>query len=310
MVTLGACIRAAMLACQGRAFTIDVLVNGNRLLAEEAAEFVSNLPGVARSDAVRLWFVPLGDKAHTWNEYVHQIGPRNATTFFVDGYAEVRPDAFALIDEGIMNSPDALGATGVPTCGRSAKSLREEMINDGGIHGNMYALSADAMNEIQKTGFRLPLGLYRTDPLIGAVLMFRFAPSKFSWDRSRILVHPQATWFVKQDSIWSSGKLIGQFKRRMRQAQGRLENRAVREHLSIGRRAPETIERTINGLINQWIAAQPAQAARLFWVHPLTYLAAHKMKQEKDWSGAEAPAQLLAVSNSNLAVQEDARLAG
>jgi hypothetical protein len=308
--TLNACIQAAILACEGKSFTIDVLVNGNRALAEEAGQLVLNMPEAAPRDAVRVWFIPFGDKAHTWNEYIHKIWPKSATTFFIDGYAEVNADALALLSGALENEPNALAATGVPTFGRSAKTLRGAMINGGGIHGNLYALSTAAMVEFQEIAFCLPLGLYRTDSFIGAVLMYRFAPMKFKWDTNRVLVHPQATWFVKQEPVWSKQKLMGQLKRRLRQAQGDLENRAAREHLSIHRRAPETMARTITAFVNEWIAAQPSQAKRLFLTRPLTYFAARKIKQEKNWSEAEAPASLIAASNGATSVREDIRLAG
>lgn len=296
--TLIACINAAILACQGKCFTIDVLVNGNRALAESAAQAAANIRLMRPPDAVRVWYLALADKAHTWNEYVHQICPHSDTTFFIDGYAEVNPNALALLAEALDNSPDALAATGVPTDGRSAQVIRSSMIQNGGIHGNLFALSTYAMTQFQARKFRLPLGLYRTDPLIGAVMMYRFSPSKFCWNRCRIVVHPHASWVVKQDPVWSRTKLLGHMRRLLRQAQGELENRAAREHLSIRQLEPETMARTINGFVNEWTAAHPAQARHVFLTRPLTYFAARILKQEKNWFAATIPAQLLAVSNT------------
>jgi hypothetical protein len=47
-----------------------------------------------RNGSLRIWSITVGDKAFAWNEYLHRIWPASAMTFFIDGYAEVRSDAF------------------------------------------------------------------------------------------------------------------------------------------------------------------------------------------------------------------------
>ena len=88
---------------------IDVVVNGNRALAEEAGcvlmPFARHSRGRVRCP---VWHVELGDKAHAWNEYVHRIWPDAEIAYFVDGYAQVFPDAFELINNGLQSTPKAL----------------------------------------------------------------------------------------------------------------------------------------------------------------------------------------------------------
>jgi hypothetical protein len=304
--TLGACIKAALAACAGHEATVDILVNGNRALADEAAQLVATLaapPGVA----ARVWFIALGDKAHTWNEYVYRISKEGSLTFFVDGYAEVRPDAFRLIDAALAANSEALAVSGVPTCGRTAASLRAHMLKEGGIHGNLYALRAAAMQDLRKAEFRLPLGLYRTDPMMGAVLMYRFDPAAYQWDVKAIHVHPDATWDVRQGPVWTLSNMLVLWRRKLRQAQGDLENRAVREHMSIQKRAPREIPDTTRELVGNWIAGHPAQARKLMLFNPLAYYAAGKLRdQQRDWSSAATAPDLLATS----AAAQPARMAG
>jgi len=291
---LAACVRAALLACRGRRFVIDILVNGNRALAEAGASLLAGLDGVGPDDLLRLWHVPLGDKAGAWNHYVHRLWPGADTAFFIDGYVEVAPDALLRLHRALLAAPAALAASGVPTAGRSAGALRRGMLEHGGIHGNLYALPAAAMAAMRDAPFRLPLGLYRTDALIGAALMYRLAPARHLWDNLNIVVDAGATWSVRQAPAWSPGVLREQFRRRLRQAQGALENRAARDHLSVRRLAPALLAATAAELVAAWIAARPAAARRLFLLQPLAWLAARRLRQPRDWSAAQRPPELLA----------------
>ncbi len=141
--TLTGSIEAAVQACKDVDVTIDVLVNGNRRLADQAAQLKTRYTESRRGSEHRanrmleflVWFVPLGDKAHTWNEYVHRIWKASDNAFFIDGYAVVRQNALGAIEKGLHAHPVSLAATGVPTVGRSASRLRAEMARSGGIHG-------------------------------------------------------------------------------------------------------------------------------------------------------------------------------
>jgi hypothetical protein len=60
--TLGCCIAAAIAACAGRAATIDVLVNGNRTLADEMQAALATKTLADQACTLRRWFIPMGDK--------------------------------------------------------------------------------------------------------------------------------------------------------------------------------------------------------------------------------------------------------
>jgi hypothetical protein len=288
--TLSRCIHAALLACKGQQAVVDVLINGNPALAQAMAGRDWGEAG----NAVRIWSIRMGDKAHTWNEYLHRIWPAGATAFFIDGYAEVKPGALQAMSDRLAGSASALGATGVPTCGRSADKLREQMLRSGGIHGNLYALRADAMQALRERQFRLPLGLYRTDPLLGSVLMFGMDPENNKWDPSRVVVEPGATWDVRGISDFSWKNISSQAKRLVRQAQGDLENRAAREHLAVKRLAPQLLPVTVKELVHGWVQAHPSQARSLFWKKPLCFQAMRKLNADRDWTAASVPPELMA----------------
>lgn len=283
VATLKNCIDSVIRACKGKPAVIDVLVNGNPQLAQQAA--TSPLEG-AQPHTVRIWSIRQGDKAHAWNEYVHRIWPQRGDAIFVDGYVEVEADAFDALDGALAALPDAWGATGVPTSGRSAGHLREQMLREGGFHGNLNLLREHVLHKLKTSGFRLPLGLYRTDSLTGALLMFGLDPAAHTWDKRRIAVAPGAVWTVRAIGKLSYRNLVAHWKRMLRQAQGDLENRGVREHLAVKRLAPPLLPATSQALVRGWIAAQPAQARQLFRKHPLCAYAAWRLRAPRDWSAA------------------------
>jgi len=104
--------------------------------------------------------------------------------------------------------------------GRSELRLRQEMIQQGGIHGNLFCLKNETVRQIIEIGFKLPLGIYRTDATLGAVLFFNLDPKNNDWDPARILVNQFVSWSTKKRNWWRFSDLKDQAKRMLRQAQG------------------------------------------------------------------------------------------
>lgn len=295
VATLTNCVNSVIHACKGGAAVIDVLVNGNPQLAQEAAGVSFNCP---HRCTIRVWSIRQGDKAHAWNEFVHRIWPGQGNAVFIDGYVEVAPDAFDALDKALLASPEAQGATGVPSSGRSAARLRAVMLSEGGFHGNLNVIRATVMESLRASAIRLPLGLYRTDSLTGALLMYGLDPVANHWATQRIAVVPEAVWKVRSLGQISYKNIVSQWKRLLRQAQGELENRATREHLTVRRLAPNLLPATSQMLVQDWIAAQPAQARRLLLQRPLCAFAAWRLRTPRDWSAADIAPELLIQSDA------------
>lgn len=294
--TLDGCVRAALAAAGPHPVVIDLLINGNPALAHAAAAHARAWE--TPESRVKVWLIRQGDKAHAWNEYVHRIWTPGTTAFFLDAYAEPRSDAFIHLEQALAR-PDAVAASGVPSCGRSARALREAMIREGGFHGNMHALSASTMARLRAMGFRLPLGLYRTDSMIGAVLRFNFDPANNRWYQHRIAVAAEATWDVHDNETLNLKNVLGQFKRRLRQARGQIENRAMREHLAVRRMAPQLMPRTVHELVHWWLKEQRHEARMLFLRDPLSFYAVRQFREVRDWSAAEVAPECLAVAGAD-----------
>ncbi len=265
--TLRDTIAAAIIACAKRRAIIDVLVNGNAQLAAEVPADLTKA-SLPPSIAIRVWHFPIPDKAASWNTYIHELWPTAKVTFFIDGYATVAANSLEAIALRLSEDPKAACATGVPTDGWSARSLRKSMLRQHGIHGNLFAMPRPTVESLRRLPFRLPKGIYRNDSTIA--LGFSLDPSCNDWEPEKLLVVPEATWRLPKRSRWSVAELKGRWMRRIRQARGDFENRAIKKHFAEDRLSPARLPLTVNELVDDWLAACPTEAQALMrrsWRH-------------------------------------------
>ena len=286
--TLAETIAAAEVACAGVPSTIDIIVYGNRALGEATAAMIAG----SRVSSLRVWSVALADKAHAWNQYIETIASESDVTFFIDGYVRLVSDSLRLIDDVLARDHEAWAAGGTPSVGRSAKRLRGRMQTQGGMHGSLYALRGAVVEMLRSRGIRLPLGIYRNDSLLGAIMCFSADPGAHRWNAKRIAVVAAASWTNEtlRWTRWSS--VVTQYKRMQGMAQGVLENAAVRQHLALDRLPPESLPRTSAELVARWRAAHPGEALALLR-HPLRRRAARQLALRRDWSLAGHSPELL-----------------
>jgi hypothetical protein len=107
------------------------------------------------------------------------------------------------------------------------------------------------------------------------------------------VVVEEATWDVDGISALSYKNVVGYFKRRLRQALGTLESRALREHMTVKRLPPQLLPATAQDMINQWLLAQPEQARALFLKNPSCLYAVRQLRIPRDWSATQVAPQLL-----------------
>ena len=246
---------------------IHVLVNGNPTLASTLVtelarrDIASTKLGVCPE--VQVWSIPLGDKANAWNQYIQRIWAGEAIAFFIDGYVRPNPDAVHLLGQAVTNDPLALGGCGVPTMGRSAKALRENMIINTGFHGNFCCITGETIEKMRDQDIRLPVGLYRTDSLMGAILSYALDPSNHVWEDHRIHVHPTASWQIDPAKWWRMQDLRAFFKRYFRQVRGKLENAAFADHLVNQLRPAAELPPSAQSLVLEWVQRCPDAYHRL-----------------------------------------------
>jgi len=255
-------LRAAITACRGHTAVLDLLVNGgNAPLAEAMAARGDGLAG--EGVLLRIWHLPAPDKAATWNRYIHGIWPGGSVSFHIDGYAQVAADALQAMQRALAAEPEAWIASAVPSKGRSARAMREALIRERGIHGNLFALRGAVVESLRVTDFRLPIGIYRTDPTLAAAIKFHLDPASNDWTPEAIVPVPDATWSYEALSWWKPGDLKAHFRRMVRQAQGEYESAAVRDHLAVRKQPAGTLPRDSKELVLDWVARHPEDAAAL-----------------------------------------------
>lgn len=251
-------LKAALAASRNTAH-VDILVNGNPELATAIAGLSGTSLRPDMAPLVRVWSLAQGDKANTWNSYLHHIWQGESISFFIDGYVRLNPDAIELLGNAVEAQPTVLGGTGVPSMGRTAAAMRAHMAEHGGFHGNLCCIKGEVIRQIRQRNIRLPFGLYRVDSLMGALLSFGLDPCNNSWDRHRILVHPEASWQTDTRHWWRPSDVKAQVKRILRQARGVLENEAVKQLFVAQKIQPEQLPTTARALVLQWVEHCPEQ---------------------------------------------------
>jgi hypothetical protein len=263
---------------------IDLLVNGNPELASGLAGHAALASSSKPAVRLRVWAIELPDKANAWNQYIHQIWSGEHLALFVDGYVMPFADAMETMVQELSGNGRALGATGVPSSGRTAKRMSAQMQQHGGFHGNLCAIKGSAIARLKVAGVRIPVGLYRTDALMGALLYFDLDPPANHWDLSRIAVVPAASWATDPKHWWRLSDLRSQLKRRVRQSRGLMENLAVKEHFLERRMSAASLPPNASDLVRGWAARNPVDFARTVALHPLsfTWLARAKTRAPDD----------------------------
>lgn len=278
--TFKCALTAAENSC--RKVLINILANGNKEIFKFINENIKSQFLRRISNNINLntsvYYFYFGDKANTWNQYFHLIKPIADFHVFIDGYVYLKNETLSTIQNSFNKYP-FIAATGVPTIGRSAKALKEEMIKHGGIHGNLCILTDVCLNQLILRDFKIPLNLYRTDPLIGAVINFNFSPKNNVWDSYRVCVIPELTWDVDEKSIFNYGVLISHLKRKLRQVQGSIENKALTQLFRIKKIDICELPSSVQELSYNYIKSDSTSFVFVI-LHPIEFLIRRKIIKE------------------------------
>ena len=271
-------IIAAEVAARGIA-SIEVLINGNAVLAEELKTRLVRLEKECFAQSqIRVWSIPVGDKSNAWNQYVHQIWSGEDLTFFVDGYVTLFPDAIQMLGDTVAADERALGGSGMPSVGRSAAKTRQALSSESGLHGNFCCIKGGTLRRMVEKQINLPIGLYRMDSLLGAMLCYDLDPGSNIWEDYRIVVNPKASWRTPCKRWWRAGDVSDYLKRVFRQAKGDLEKRAYRDLLAFRRLKAESMPRTACELVLEWAARCPSDFKSATVCRPLSWIAMEKIR--------------------------------
>ena len=140
------------------------------------------------------------------------------------------------------------------------------------------------MNQLRTIGFALPLGIYRTDPLLGAALAFGLGLEPRRWSlKERIVMAEDAGWDVNTLRWWRPADWQTHLRRVRRQSQGILESAAIHDSYSTRHRRFEDLPRTTLQMIERWIRESPEQANQLLR-RKSVLRALDELRRPRDWS--------------------------
>jgi len=207
------CIAALDAASDGLDYRAHILVNG---CDDDTGAVAAVL--AAANPRITVHELPVGDKAHAWNEYVFRIARKAAlpakTHIFLDG--DIRPGrgAVAALSRAINEAPEAYGAAALPASGRSRHFWAAHLRRNHYLSGNLYALSQEALCAFRSRKLRLPFGAKGEDGIIAYLLLTNFRGGSDDRHREKIVVAEDASF--EFDPLTFNARDIAIYRRRLR----------------------------------------------------------------------------------------------
>ncbi len=274
--TLISCLKHIARAVDGRDAHVSVILNGSSDGSALALKAAAPEIGVPFS----VYEIDYADKSNAINQVVHHLRRTAEICFFVDAYAMITPDSLIDLAETLAANPRAMAAAAVPSAGRSADAMRAEMMINPGIHGSLFALRGEFVARMAEQDFRIPVGLYRGDGLIGSALMHNLDALGTPWTKHHIAIAPKATWSFRPLSPWNSADRKRQWNRLLRQGRGELEDMAIKRLIYLGNY--EALPEFASELVRDLLRNDRAEALRCLRRRPLGVMALREAFAAKD----------------------------
>ena len=222
---LRGCLDSVLAALGGCKALVTVILNGCR---DGSAEIVKSF--AAAGYPVELFRIAAGDKANAINQFNYHLRSPARAYGGVDGYVHVAPTSFRAMGERLAADADAMAATGVCTNGRTMRLATSATLTVGGqLHGQLHSFRRDFIDRMVAGGIKLPLGIYSGDGLLGSMAAHDLDAVGKLWENRRIAGVAAATYEIPPLSVLRFHDLRRQFRRRIRQQRGRIQNAAVKD---------------------------------------------------------------------------------
>lgn len=190
---------------------------------------------VTRYSKIHNTVVPIdlkvGDKSNAWNVFVHEINIEAEHYFFVDGDCTVEDSAFDLalskfekLRESKLNG---IACTPKETTKNRVKQTHE-MIKEGQLAGNFYALTNHFIKRVRCHNIYLPIGTIGEDGLVGALAFWDLKPFS-KWDLEKVHVAKDIKFDYRTLSIFNSHDLKLYYRRKIRYSERFFQNKIITE---------------------------------------------------------------------------------
>ncbi len=288
--TIERCILSIDSASEQRRTHISVLLNGTRDNSLDVIRQIKML-----NSSVFVYTFPISDKANAINEFIYNIRPKADAYFFVDAYTRIGRNALQKIADGFLQYPNAMIVTGVPVNGRSAEATTAATLKGGVVNGQLYAVRPEFLDRLIANGLKIPLAIYRGDPLLGSMACHNLDALGTEWDNGRIVGIEGATFEISPLSIFKWNDIKRQFNREIRQARGRFENEAIKS--IIYKDGYAALPESSNDMIRDFLSAHqlpPRSPKEKFFMR----LALKHLKNARNASAADLTPTLAYVSET------------
>ena len=249
----------------------DIILNGAAATNQETTNQLASIIPTSTL-TTRVWCIDHPDKANALNKYFEHIWPHAETTFFVDGYVEVKEDAFDLLEEALQEDEFAFAVSGIPNFHRD-EARSQKAVSNNLIHGNLFAMAQIAINLFRERKFFLPYGYYYVDGLLESFIKSGFEPNTLTYQENRVVTVANANCYSRPLSYSSPHDILRQFRRLLRQARGSLEQEAIRVELSKGHPDLNWLPCTSKELVLAWFRSHKQEMIRMAAANPLKLLA-------------------------------------
>lgn len=234
-----------------------VLVNGSTdTTAAKAREIAAGRPNVRVHDIAQ------GGKSRTWNHLIHDLldGSQDAVVL-LDGDAEIAPGSIDALAQAVA-SDGVNAAAGMPLNGRMAAHYRHLLSTDGGLFGDLYALSGHFVNRIRARGVRLPNDLIGDDGLVAA-WAHTDLQTDAAWHRSRIVACEQAGFLCEPVRLTSPASWRMQYRRMTNYSLRFFQNRIVSDIM--GGQGPDGLPHELRSLYATWLPRLAPRSGPTGW---------------------------------------------
>jgi glycosyltransferase involved in cell wall biosynthesis len=221
---IAACLSSIAAAGRHMRIGITVIANGTTDRSIDRAQDAfrkNNLAG-------RIYSIAHADKSNAINHSFYTLRQPARLHVFVDAYATIALDSFRGFATMLSSHQEAVAATGIAGNGRTMQAATEETLRQGGrLHGQLHALRGSFIDRLTAAGLRLPIGLYRGDGLLGSMACHDLDALKNPWENYRVKGTVEAVYQIPRLSPFRPGDIARQFRRKIRQMRGRMENAAL-----------------------------------------------------------------------------------
>ena len=252
---IGACL--ASLPLDRADMLYHVLVNGSTdTTAAKAREIAAGRPNVRVHDIAQ------GGKSRTWNHLIHDLldGSQDAVVL-LDGDAEIAPGSIDALAQAVA-SDGVNAAAGMPLNGRMAAHYRHLLSTDGGLFGDLYALSGQFVNRIRARGLRLPNDLIGDDGLVAA-WAHTDLQTDAAWHHNRIVACEQAGFLCEPVRLTSPASWRMQYRRMTNYSLRFFQNRIVSDIMS--GQGPDGLPLELRSLYATWLPRLAPRSGPTGW---------------------------------------------